>query len=377
MNSSIQNSSSTSEASRPVLPSRRETSLIHWALSPYDDSSTPVRVTLPDCIVGRASNAGFRVNDSSVSKRHARLYCRDDVLFVEDLGSTNGTYVGGNKIDHSALCDGDLLQFANTVYRVQCQNDTADMTGTLEVGPNLFAGTLLLFERLLSQREVVPNFQPIVTMGPIGQTTTIGSELLARSNLEELRNPAAMFAAAQRLGQQATLSELMRDEGSRHVISHDLGKLKLFYNTHPVEFGTDRLTGSLRALRSAFADLRFVIEVHESAIAGVDAMRRFRSVLDDLDMELAYDDFGAGQGRLLELTELPADYLKFDMGLIRDIDTASAPRQELLRSLVKAAIESGSTPLAEGVETEAEHETCRQMGFELGQGYLYGRPEPL
>ena len=36
----------------------------------------------------------------------------------------------------------------------------------------------------------------------------------------------------------------------------------------------------------------------------------------------------------------------------------------------------GITSLAEGVETEAEDDACRQMGFELGQGYLYGRPAP-
>jgi EAL domain-containing protein (putative c-di-GMP-specific phosphodiesterase class I) len=36
----------------------------------------------------------------------------------------------------------------------------------------------------------------------------------------------------------------------------------------------------------------------------------------------------------------------------------------------------GITSLAEGVETASEDETCQQMGFDLGQGYLYGRPAP-
>ena len=104
-------------------------------------------------------------------------------------------------------------------------------------------------------------------------------------------------------------------------------------------------------------------------------MKRFRGVLSDLEMQLSYDDFGAGQGRLLELGEVPPDVLKFDMQLIRDIDTASATRQDLLASLVRIAIDLGTTPLAEGVETAGEHQTCQQMGFLLGQGYRYGRPQ--
>lgn len=363
---------------------RRDPNTPVWTLSEYGEDKPSYVIAMPECIVGRGSDAGFRIHSSSVSKHHAKLFCQAGVLYVEDLSSTNGTYIGGEKVKVSALTEGDLLQFADSVFRVGCQSDSIDMTGTLEVGPSMFASALLMFEQLLTERRVIPNFQPIVTMdgevnklNEINELTTIGSELLARSDLEELRNPAAMFGAAQRLGQQATLSELMREEGSRKVCDHPLGSLKLFYNTHPAEFGTDRLDASLRSLRDEFPSLDFVIEVHESAIAGVQTMRRFLQTLEDLNMEIAYDDFGAGQGRLIELTEVPANYLKFDMGLIRDIDKASAPRQDLLRSLVKVAVESGSTPLAEGVETEAEHQTCRQLGFELGQGYLYGRPSPL
>lgn len=103
-------------------------------------------------------------------------------------------------------------------------------------------------------------------------------------------------------------------------------------------------------------------------------MRKFLAVLRTLDMQLSYDDFGAGQGRLLELAEVPPDVLKFDMQLIRNIDAASSSRQELLASLVKIAHDLGTKTLAEGVETEAEHAVCLQMGFQLGQGFLYGRP---
>jgi EAL domain-containing protein (putative c-di-GMP-specific phosphodiesterase class I) len=48
----------------------------------------------------------------------------------------------------------------------------------------------------------------------------------------------------------------------------------------------------------------------------------------------------------------------------------------MLASLVKMTTELGILPLAEGVETIGEHQTCRELGFRLAQGYLYGKPAP-
>jgi EAL domain-containing protein (putative c-di-GMP-specific phosphodiesterase class I) len=66
--------------------------------------------------------------------------------------------------------------------------------------------------------------------------------------------------------------------------------------------------------------------------------------------------------------------VKFDMTLIRDINSAPPRQQQMLANLVRMVREMGIKALAEGVETEAEHVVCRDLGFELGQGYYYGRP---
>jgi EAL domain-containing protein (putative c-di-GMP-specific phosphodiesterase class I) len=70
------------------------------------------------------------------------------------------------------------------------------------------------------------------------------------------------------------------------------------------------------------------------------------------------------------------DYVKFDMSLIRDLDSATAQRQQVVAALVQMVHNLGITSLAEGVETAGEDQTCQQLGFDLGQGYLYGRPAP-
>ena len=90
----------------------------------------------------------------------------------------------------------------------------------------------------------------------------------------------------------------------------------------------------------------------------------------------AYDDFGAGQARLLELADVPPDVIKFDMSLVQGIAEASDQRCRTVRSLVKIVRSLGVTPLAEGVETPEDATACREIGFELTQGYWFGRPAP-
>jgi len=69
--------------------------------------------------VGRAPGCGVSLQDTTVSQLHARVFRRDGRLYVEDLGSTNGTFV--NRVPVSApvpLNRGDRLQVGGTVLEV-------------------------------------------------------------------------------------------------------------------------------------------------------------------------------------------------------------------------------------------------------------------
>jgi EAL domain-containing protein (putative c-di-GMP-specific phosphodiesterase class I) len=113
-----------------------------------------------------------------------------------------------------------------------------------------------------------------------------------------------------------------------------------------------------------------VLEIPESAVTDVETMVTLQTSLTGLGVELAYDDFGAGQTRLLELTEVPPHYLKIDKTLIYGIDTAK-PRQEMVAAILKVAETLGVRVIAEGIESVAALEVCRQLGCHLGQGYLF------
>jgi EAL domain-containing protein (putative c-di-GMP-specific phosphodiesterase class I) len=134
---------------------------------------------------------------------------------------------------------------------------------------------------------------------------------------------------------------------------------------------------SLREIRGISPSQPLTLEIHEAAVTDLALMRALQSVLNELNIQLAYDDFGAGQARLIELIEVRPNYLKFDMQLVQGIHSAPAERQQMLATLVDMVRDLGISPLAEGVECEADSMACRQFGFEFGQGYYYGRPASL
>ena len=142
----------------------------------------------------------------------------------------------------------------------------------------------------------------------------------------------------------------MREEGVRSgqvlPIDHTL-----FVNTHPAEIEDLELMIFL-AWRTAKLEPRrpIVLEIHEAAVTCGEQMRTLRAALTEMQIGLAYDDFGAGQARLVELVDVPPDYLKFDMRLVQNLESASIERQRMLASLVQMVRDLGITPLAEGIE---------------------------
>jgi pSer/pThr/pTyr-binding forkhead associated (FHA) protein len=69
--------------------------------------------------VGRASRADFIVDAALVSRLHCRLTSSADHLEVEDLKSTNGTYINGKRIKHGRLGDGDHLRVGRVEMTVK------------------------------------------------------------------------------------------------------------------------------------------------------------------------------------------------------------------------------------------------------------------
>ncbi|MDZ4779381.1 MAG: EAL domain-containing protein [Planctomycetia bacterium] len=327
--------------------------------------------------VGRNVGLELQLPVSSISKEHAELSVIEDALMVRDLGSTNGTLVNGRRINGTIrLMRDDLLQFASSVFRVgqnhrvMAENPNGRTVAQL---PAAWAMELLLFDRLLNERAVTSVAQPIIDLR---SHRTHGYELLGRGQVEGLESPKDMFGVATKVDMLVELSTLLRNEAGRSFAVMPLDHW-YFVNTHPVEVVTPELVESIKELAGIVCGRPVVIEIHEGAVTNLHSIRELRAVLKDYGMRLAYDDFGAGQARLLELAEASPDYVKFDMQLIRGIDQSCGKRAQMLGALVNMVHELGILALAEGVETDGEAKICAQLGFDYGQGYYYGRPAPL
>lgn len=324
--------------------------------------------------VGRNSGASLKLRFKTVSGEHATLKVEDGNLFLTDLDSTNGTYVNGNRISgRVAICKEDLIHFAEAPFRVRCQSPTGPVAGTIAKNVCDEALALVQFDRLMSKRLVRPHFQPIVQMH---DETSIGFEILGRGSVFGLESVGAMFHAAEQLNLEVELSHLLRWEGIR--VGRDLPESPaLFVNTHPKEMNdTEGLIESLRNVREISGNSRLVLEIHEAAVTDSKSIQELAAAIADLDIKLAFDDFGAGQARLAQLIEAKPDYVKFDISLIRGIDSADDQRQRMLAQLVQMVGELNILVLAEGIETAEEAQACQEIGFDLAQGYFYGRPSP-
>jgi EAL domain-containing protein (putative c-di-GMP-specific phosphodiesterase class I) len=347
---------------------------VGWLLSGQLDDEEPVRHFRVDAsrfTVGRKNDSSLCIPSPSVSREHAELTVVEDGLLLRDLGSTNGTYVNGTRAAQPCTVHhGDLLQFGQVIFRVM-QQSTETGPQTIQEDSCDRALALIQFDQLMTQRAVTPHFQPIIDMG---DRRVLGYEVLGRSRFFGLKDPHSMFAAAKVLNLEGELSRIMREEGIRSgaVLPAEHA---LFVNTHPIEMDDlDVLILSLNELREQEPRRPLVLEIHEAAVTGCEQMTQLRTALNHLHIGLAYDDFGAGQARLVELVEVPPDYLKFDMKLVQNLEKASSERQKMLASLVQMVRDLGITPLAEGIETAGDDMICRQLGFTCAQGFYYGYP---
>lgn len=207
--------------------------------------------------------------------------------------------------------------------------------------------------------------QPIVEM--TGRAV-VGYEALARF-VE--RSPDLWFAEATRLGMEVDL-DLAAVRNAVRELAYLPKDVFVAVNVEP----TTVISGGLA---SAFAGLdlgRVVLEITEhAAVESYDALAARLVPLRRRGLRLAVDDAGAGYASFRHILRLEPDVIKLDMSLTRDIHQDPA-RRALAHALIIFADETGSSVIAEGVETANELQVLEELGVAMAQGYHLGRPEP-
>jgi EAL domain-containing protein (putative c-di-GMP-specific phosphodiesterase class I) len=120
---------------------------------------------------------------------------------------------------------------------------------------------------------------------------------------------------------------------------------------------------------------RIVLEVTERvSLDCIGDVRRRVTELREAGFRIAVDDLGAGYAGLSSFVQLEPDLVKLDMSLTRGVDS-STTKQRLVRSMTQVCKDMGLLIVAEGVETIEERNTLADLGCDLLQGYLFGRPD--
>jgi len=234
---------------------------------------------------------------------------------------------------------------------------------------------LSTLDNILAHGDITSLFQPIVSLS---QRRVLGYEALTRGpSNTALHSPINLLAAARHAGRLNELEMTCR-ENACHRYGQQQLQGKLFLNVSPetLRDATHRPGYTLELLRKYRipAD-RVVIELTEQTPTDdfelLDAaLRHYR----DMGFSIALDDLGAGYSGLRMWSELRPDYVKIDRYFIDGIHR-DAVKREFVESIMKIARASRAQVIAEGIELSEELRVLSEMGIDLVQGYLLGRPE--
>jgi diguanylate cyclase (GGDEF)-like protein/PAS domain S-box-containing protein len=236
-------------------------------------------------------------------------------------------------------------------------------------------------QRALEQGELRLYYQPSVDLAT-GQV--VGAEALVRWEHPQrgLIVPDRFLGVAEETGLIVPLGMWVMGEACRHLAEWqsrpETAHLHLSVNlsarelTHP-----DVVSSVLGCVRESGVDPHsLTIEVTEST-AMADGDTGFRA-LRDLNSEgirVAIDDFGTGYSSLEQLRRMPVDIVKVDRSFVSGMSADSTDR-EIVAAVVGMGRALKLSVVAEGIETPEQAEALRELGCDIGQGFLYAKPLP-
>ncbi|HME80540.1 MAG TPA: GGDEF domain-containing protein [Candidatus Eremiobacteraceae bacterium] len=227
-------------------------------------------------------------------------------------------------------------------------------------------------EQVLNENRIRSVFQPIINLA---DGSVFGYEALSRGPIgTRLEGADALFGAAAAVGATHRLERVCRFRSIAAAAGIPSG-CYLFLNLSPRVLEEQNAGLSREVIeQSRLAQERVVLEITEKqAIADFDLLKRALLYYYRQGFKVAIDDAGAGHNSLRAVTEVRPHFIKLDMALVRDIDRDRA-KNALVSAIIIFAKRIDAKVLAEGIETVDELATLIEIGVDLGQGFLLGRP---
>jgi len=221
---------------------------------------------------------------------------------------------------------------------------------------------------------LIPHFQPLVDMAT---ERLIGVEMLARwpHPTRGMVPPGEFIPIAEDLGLIGRMTECLLRRACRIATAWP-SEILLACNVSPLQLRDRGLPAMVQSIldETGLPAQRLELEITESALVGdIDLARNLLGELKALGVRLALDDFGTGYSSLRHLQMLPFDKLKIDAGFVRAMDSDIESRK-IVAAVVGLGQSLGLVTVAEGVEEAGTAALLRDLGCDVGQGWLFGRP---
>jgi diguanylate cyclase (GGDEF)-like protein/PAS domain S-box-containing protein len=231
--------------------------------------------------------------------------------------------------------------------------------------------------RALERNELLLHYQP--QLDGNGEHL-VGVEALLRWKHPEfgMVSPAEFIPLAETSGQIVAIGEwVLRTAVAQLKSWMDAGvpPMVVAVNLSAVQFRHAGLPDVVtRALSDAGLSAQYLeLELTESVTANPSAAIAMMDALHGLGVRLSLDDFGTGYSSLSYLKRFPLHTLKIDQSFVRDIDTDPDDRA-IVQAIIQMARALDLKTIAEGVETDAQHQFLRREGCDMMQGYRFCRP---
>ncbi len=230
--------------------------------------------------------------------------------------------------------------------------------------------------RAIAAGEIVPFYQPLIALDD-GRLT--GFEVLARWQHPQygLIPPASFIPLAEELGRVGDLFYQILATACADARNWP-GELGISVNVSPTQFAEPQLATRILAIlrETGMSPARLELEITENALVDeVSSARQSLIALREAGVAVALDDFGTGYSSLRHLSDLPIDRVKIDRlfveGARKNVDN-----WRMVRAIVQLAHALDLETTAEGIEIADVADILRDVGCDIGQGFLFGHPKP-
>ncbi|QFG00973.1 EAL domain-containing protein [Psychrobacillus glaciei] len=230
-------------------------------------------------------------------------------------------------------------------------------------------------DEIIKNEQLICYYQPIVD----AKGDTFAYEILSRfQNIDgTLIYPNEIFSAARERGRLYALDRVCRMTAVKYAAR--LKDKKAFINFIPTsiyspEFCLKSTTNLANELGVDPAQLVFEV-VESEQVEDRDHLKRILNYYKEKGFQYALDDVGEGYNTLDMLEDIKPKYMKLDMKYVQGVASDNSKQEIALKSLEKA-LQVESVPLAEGIEEKEDFEWLKAIGYQLFQGYYFGKPAP-